>query len=145
MQEDLRKKEAENESSASSLETGQSTRQNTNMLYKVISRIFLQVNVACLEERKQASHRFLILGLYTHFLGRVGRSKSTCHHCSGSEREHFGCGHRGHTWPCIVHGSSSDRGPNDCPAHIGSNRHNYRWFRFHSLCAHGPLPRSQRR
>jgi len=42
VQEDLRKKEAENESSASSLETGQSTRQNTNMLYKVISRIFLQ-------------------------------------------------------------------------------------------------------
>merc|ERR1719461_2150088 len=41
-QEELRKKEAENESSASSLETGQSTRQNTNMLYKVISRIFLQ-------------------------------------------------------------------------------------------------------
>jgi len=43
VQEDLRKKDAENESSASSLETGQSTRsQSTNMLYKVLSRIFLQ-------------------------------------------------------------------------------------------------------
>ena len=44
VQEDLRKKDAENESSASSLETGQSTRSgSTDMLYKVISRIFLQV------------------------------------------------------------------------------------------------------
>merc|ERR1719245_301971 len=43
VQEDLRKKDAENESSASSLETGQSTRSgSTDMLYKVISRIFLQ-------------------------------------------------------------------------------------------------------
>lgn len=43
VQEDIRKKEAENESSASELETGQATaKKNVSLLYSFLSRIFIQ-------------------------------------------------------------------------------------------------------